>query len=405
MGSTSTTLELLYLCFNEGTKNLSSISVNLSHLLDPAEQDETQSNLTLKTLYPDARHILNRVQKYVGETGTCQEIFDEVKYVSLYYTKYSPMYIIPMNIKELVEERFPYARYNYSSNIQYQECVALETELLPQIDGDIVVFRDIEELLMNLTSSEIQESLILSETLSSYYNKIINVKLIYHKYERKLNEACNWIIPVLSHQNFLLWKFTSIHGTPLILLKDVETSLDKIRNIYLKLHQYYSAVIYPDIDILQNYLTGNITKMELGKKIKSMEESWDVLYQLKEELQTHVTEYSSKMTLTKDYFVQFYELYLTLDFPIINRENVNELEMVEEAAAINDSRLEEIVNNLKVDVLHYLPQLIKECFKRLINSMEEVAYGLGKPVEDMLEQLDELRNDLDIYQRSTRMDT
>ena len=37
--------------------------------------------------------------------------------------------------------------------------------------------------------------------------------------------------------------------------------------------------------------------------------------------------------------------------------------------------------------------------------MEEVIAGLVKPVEDVLEQIDELRKDLEIYQTSTRMDT
>ena len=35
----------------------------------------------------------------------------------------------------------------------------------------------------------------------------------------------------------------------------------------------------------------------------------------------------------------------------------------------------------------------------------EVTDGLIKPVEDVLEQLDELGNDLEIYRTSTRMDT
>ena len=165
------------------------------------------------------------------------------------------------------------------------------------------------------------------------------------------------------------------------------------------------TVSHSDIAILQRYLSGHLTKMELGKKLKSMEGSGDVLYHLKEDLLTLITEYSTKMTLAKDSLVQLYELYLNFDFPIINGQNVYELNLVERAAAINDPGMQEIVDNLESDVVQYLPELITQSYNGLIESMEQVTYGLIKPIEDVLGQLDELRNDLEIYQTSTRMDT
>ena len=136
-----------------------------------------------------------------------------------------------------------------------------------------------------------------------------------------------------------------------------------------------------------------------------MEELWDVLYQLKEDLLTHFTEYTAKMSLAKDSLINFFEFYLTLDLPLINRGNVYELELVKKAAAINDSFMQEIVDNLKVDVVQYLPELMKECFNRLIKSMEKIRDDPVKHIEDVLEQLAELQKDLEIYQTSTIMDT
>ena len=81
------------------------------------------------------------------------------------------------------------------------------------------------------------------------------------------------------------------------------------------------------------------------------------------------------------------------------------MELVKKAAATNDSRMQEIVDNLKVDVIYYLPELIKESYNRLIESMEELRGGLLKPVEDVLRQMNQLRKDLEIYQASTNMDT
>ena len=406
IGSISMTLDILKFCFNEKSANLSSISVNLSFALDTVEQDEMPFNLSLKSLYPDARYILNRILASTGETSDCQQVFDEFKSISQYYTRFSPAYITPLNMVELVEEKFPHARSNYSSNKRHQECLALETEVLSQINGYVVKFKHVEEILMNLTMSEIQESLVLAETLLSHYKEIINIGQIYHSYWSKLNQACSWVKSVVSHQNFVLWTRRDAHEKPVSILRDVVvTSLNKIRNAYNALQRYYVTVSQPDIKIIQSYLNGNLTKMELGKKLKFMEESGDVLYQLKEDLLALITEYSTKMTLAKNSLVQLYKIYLNFDFPIINRQNVYELELVERAATINDSRVQEIVDNLKVDVIHYLPELITKSYKGLIYSMEEITYGLVKPIEDVLGQLDELRKDLEIYQTSTRMDT
>ena len=315
------------------------------------------------------------------------------------------MYIIPMNMEEFVEEMFPYARYNYNSNTEYLECVALETDILPQIDGYIVQFRHVEEILLNLTTSGIQESLVLAETLSSYYDEIIDIGQIYHKYQMKLNEACDWIKPVISHQNFLLDRGTVKEEELDSFLNEIHTTWVKIRNAVNALQRYYINIIHPDIQILQSYLIGNITKVELSDKLKSMWESSDVLIQLNEDLQILIREYSTKMTLAKEGHVEDCLMLLTVDFPIINRENVYELEMVKKAAAINDSRMQEIVDNLKVDVVHYLPELIRECYDRLIESMRDIRDGLIRPIEAVVEQLDEQIDELENYQKSTRMDT
>ena len=98
LGSTSMTLDILKLCINEKSANLSSISVNLSFALDTLEQDEMPSNLSLKILYPDAWYILNRILESVGEISDCQQVFDEFRFVYRYYTRFSPAYITPINM-------------------------------------------------------------------------------------------------------------------------------------------------------------------------------------------------------------------------------------------------------------------------------------------------------------------
>ena len=67
--------------------------------------------------------------------------------------------------------------------------------------------------------------------------------------------------------------------------------------------------------------------------------------------------------------------------------------------------MQEIIDNLKVDVIHYLPKLVRECHHRLIESMMEIRKDLIRPIEDVLGQLDKLIDELEDYQKSTRMNT
>ena len=139
--------------------------------------------------------------------------------------------------------------------------------------------------------------------------------------------------------------------------------------------------------------------------MKTAEKLWDQLFLLNEDLQTQIRGYSTTMTVARERISEYYRALLTADFPLINRENVYELELVEKAAAINDSRIQELVDNLDVDVVNYLPKLIRECYNRLVKSMQELTFELVKPVGSMLGLLNQLRKDLEIYRASTDMDT
>ena len=243
-GLTSTTLDVLHSCSNERPLNYSSRNYH--------EEDNTKNNLTLKMLYPDA--WLHRMEPDETNSDECQSVLWKVKFLSKSYT--IPFFITPMNREEFMKHNFPYARYNYSSNLKYQECVALETEILPQIDRFIIAFRQVEEILMNLTTSDIQESFNLIRRLLSYYDEIINIGLIYHKYGNKLKNACPW----MNEYHWLL-VLSKLKLKPEELRNDMKTSLDEIRNAYVTLDHNYATFIRPNLEILGRYLDGNITKV------------------------------------------------------------------------------------------------------------------------------------------------
>ena len=380
------------------------ISLNL---LDASEPDQT-----LRTLYPDIYSVFENSVLLIP-VADCQNVFDEFKREA--FRDYSdihlnliPSHIPTKNIEELLKENRLHLFYNKSSNAQLQECFSMETEVLAQIDEYLSKFQKVDEIWRNLTKApNIKEASVLAEKLLPYYSDIIHIGLMKYEYLKKLSDACDGTKSFI--EDLLRVNPRTVSPTQeeaLVLLQDTQTSLDKIRETYVKLHRNYAAAIYSNIfENLQSYLVGNITKMELGTKLRSKQKSFALLYEHKEDMHAYIKEYSTKMTLATETLVNVYKRFITLEFPLINIQNVYELELVEKATAINDSRMQEIVDNLKLDVTTFLPELIRECCSRLIKIMEEVTDGLVKPIEDVLEQLDELGNDLELYRTSTRMDT
>ena len=121
------------------------------------------------------------------------------------------------------------------------------------------------------------------------------------------------------NQNVLLDEDTVTEEELDFFRNEIDTTSVKIKSAYTTLYHYYVKVIHPDIQILQGYLLGNLTKVELSEKLRSLWETRDVLNQLNEDLQILIREFSTKMTLAKEGNVEDYLLLISLDFPLINR--------------------------------------------------------------------------------------
>ena len=188
--------------------------------------------------------------------------------------------------------------------------------------------------------------------------------------------------------------------------KQVRKILDTMRIDYSKMYDNYKTAIYPNIQNLDRYLSRNMTKLELSDNLcqTSFVKSTEILYGQNADILSSMKEYTTEMTLAKENLLEIYNYLISLKLPIVNTHNVYELELVEQSDALDDYRLQGVVDSLRSDVTH-LTELISECYDRLISSIEEMTTSLVKPIEDVLEQLQNLRRDLRIYQASTEMDT
>ena len=80
------------------------------------------------------------------------------------------------------------------------------------------------------------------------------------------------------------------------------------------------------------------------------------------------------------------------------------MDLVKEATALNDARMQEITDNLKTNASHVL-DLITESVSRILKSITDLKYSITEPIEEVLEMIEDLEMSLQHYQESLKMNT
>ena len=387
-GSTSTTLDFLSFCSNKTTSPSS--SVVLGGLDIPGEHNTDLHNRTLEAVYPHLEFPSYRPWLDVETTKDCDEMLHDFLYemddrttdnnFDGDQTEESP--------EEFISSIFFNGTYNYSANIRHTRCIAMETEVLQLIEEPLVRAKEAWRIIwLNLTTAEtIQEAQVFAEKLAGYYGDVINNGLLRHKYYNKMEEYSTWIVEFIDEDLALLVgsEQEEIAGE---IRKKMRKILDTMRIDYSKMYENYITSVHPNIENLRRYLNRNMTKMELSQNLSQISfiKSTEILYWQNADILSSIKKYTTNMTLAKEILMKICSALVSLKLPILNKYIVYELELVKYSGDLDDSRMRELVDSLKSDVTH-LPQLVAECYNRLIKSVEEMTNALVKPIDDVLEQ-------------------
>ena len=157
----------------------------------------------------------------------------------------------------------------------------------------------------------------------------------------------------------------------------------------------------------QEYLDGRITKLKLSHKFAStlFLKYRENVADLKHEMEEFVKEYKEEMTNAMEKLKDYYRKILDLELPVINNYNVYQLNLVRNATLINDTILQYFTNGLQSKLEENMAALITETYERLIKPFTEMKTNLLDPVDDMLEQINDLDELLTEYKMSTKMNT
>ena len=102
---------------------------------------------------------------------------------------------------------------------------------------------------------------------------------------------------------------------------------------------------------------------------------------------------------------EIYKKELGFSVPVLNNYNVYQLNLVKNAIQINETILQNITKGLQNNLEENMAALITETYKRLKQPFTEMKTNLLDPVDDMLEQINDLDELLTEYKMSTKMNT
>ena len=143
----------------------------------------------------------------------------------------------------------------------------------------------------------------------------------------------------------------------------------------------------------QEYLDQKITNSKFSQEFASMNflKCRQIVGDLTDDLQEFIKDYHEELTLGMEALKEMYKKVLAFSVPVINRYNVYQLNLVTNATRmINDTILHNITNGLQINLEENMAALITETYNRLKQIFAEMKTNLLDPVDDMLEQVNDL---------------
>ena len=273
------------------------------------------------------------------------------------------------------------------------------------------VYQKIAELALNVTKSD---------TFTEAYSYVIQIGPLYKMtkvsftretlsvIDSNVENNCNWMRNIIYNK----FNYESIA---------LGEEFEKLEELTRSTHRLFKAII-PLFNSLNNelghkiatftgkgqdYLNQKINKSQLSQEfastlfLKYRENAADFTH----DLEQVIKEYEEELILGMEKLKEIYTKRLGFSLPVINNYNVYQLNLVRNATQINDTTLQNITEGLQNNLEGNLVALITETYKRLEQPFTEMKTNLLDPVDDILEQINDLDELLTEYKMSTKMNT
>ena len=304
------------------------------------------------------------------------------------------------NYSKFLDYMFPNDTFNATSVPSHLECLGLKNEVIEMDD----LFLLITELGWNISRSlSYDEAYRYAVQIPPLYKKrkLYDESYIYD-FDYKVRETCNWLKNWGEESKDAgekaLDDFDKIMDERNAALRHFET----VSRLFNRLHDKVFNRILPALTLAHYYLEGNVTKLTLSETFETthFHKEVEALSDLSDDLVEVTNAYTDAMIKGRDKFEDMYEKMLNLKLPVLNLVTVNSLELVKQAAEINDPLVKGLVQGLKEN-----PNDVIELVKDMYNRVMDPTASLIEPVNDVVKRTEPLADNLKEYKTSTKMNT
>ena len=304
------------------------------------------------------------------------------------------------NYSDFLDYIFPHETFNATSVPLHGECLDLKQQAI-----------EMDEIIFNIT--DLGWNITLSRTYNEAYKYAIQIPPLYRR--RKLyNESYIYEVhdEVIAKCNWLKNWGEESKETGEKALDDFEKIMDErdtalrhfesIGRLFNRLYDKVFNKILPAVTLGDYYLEGNVTKLTLSGAFDTLHlrKAVDELSDLSGDLSEFTNAYANAMINGRDKFKDMYEKMLSLKLPILNLLTANNLKLVKHTAEINDSRMQDLVHNLKENPRDII-ELVEETYNRVMDPTE----SLIQPVKDVVKKIEPPAESLKEYKTAIKLNT
>ena len=343
----------------------------------------------------------------VNHRNDCETLFDEFKQGNQDLTDLNNLDYLKgvSNYQENIKAVFINSSLNYTAKMNYRQCNNKIQDAKQLFTPKIVIV----ELGTNaVTSTNIEEALNDTSKILELFTEFFKPRTQFEHMAHEVNSICNQWISKFATED--LEEASRIHRD-FVDAKDLKETaaqyLGELNRTIGMIYNHFVDNISPVVHTAQEYLEDNATKGNLAEAFNkiSFVRSLDAIDGINTDLLSTLQNYDSSLRQSKDKLRKVYQNLLHLTLPILNNYNVYDLEIVKAAAAIDDIEMQDLVRSLESDLENQMPRLVEVVYKRLSQPVNEVRRTIARKVNLILEQITTLKQNLDTYEATTRMNT
>ena len=227
-------------------------------------------------------------------------------------------------------------------------------DFLDESTDILELFTIIMELATNVTKSEtLEEAYFYAVQIPPFYKRRIKYDVDYlEELDTNVREECDWLTELGEETREDEGRVGREFGNAKDQKEAARRQFNTLTDLFNKLYKELVDKINPSTSTAKEYISGSVEKTELCQEFetplfkKAIEDLSDINRDLVEVLKDYVEEMTVGLAKMRRAYTGLFKLKL----PVMNSYNIHQLQLVQRAVEMDDTLIQDLVNNIEKDV-------------------------------------------------------